>query len=194
MLKFWWQHSCYVWWTCFSTDTIHIGTNWPPITVNFDVQVKVWSRLIYIRRIFYFKLNGTDAINEITRLKTNSERTSSRQRNVKLKPLYSRYNIWLSPSAIPLQHLTTLPSMQLFPTERQVNGVGPTLYSERTSSRQRNVKLKPLYEAFLMRIQEQVSENRSTVCTNMYGVCWKTCPPNIATMLSSKFEHVGDIS
>ena len=111
--------------------------SWPPITVNFDVQIKVWSRLIYIRRIFYFKLNGTDAINEITRLKTNSERTSSRQRNV---------------------------------------------------------KLKPLYEAFLMRIQEQVSENRSTVCTNMYGVCWKTCPPNIATMLSSKFEHVGDIS
>jgi hypothetical protein len=43
--------------------------------------------------------------------------------------------------------------------------------SERTSSRQRNVKLKPLYEAFLMRIQEQISENRSTVCTNMHGVC-----------------------
>ena len=22
-----WQHICYVWWTCFSTDTTHIGTN-----------------------------------------------------------------------------------------------------------------------------------------------------------------------
>jgi hypothetical protein len=51
-----------------------------------------------------------------------------------------------------------------------------------------------LYEAFLMRIQEHVSENRSTVCTNMYGVCWKTRPPSIANMLSSKFEHVDDIS
>ena len=32
-----------------------------------------------------------------------------------------------SPSAIPLQYLTTLPSKQLFPTERQVKGVGPTV-------------------------------------------------------------------
>ena len=29
-----WQHICYVWWTCFSTDTTHIGTNYAHLLAN----------------------------------------------------------------------------------------------------------------------------------------------------------------
>jgi hypothetical protein len=35
--------------------------------VNLYVYVKVWGRPICIRGILYFKLNGIDAINEITK-------------------------------------------------------------------------------------------------------------------------------
>jgi hypothetical protein len=35
-------------------------------TVKFEVQVKVWSRPICFCGILYFKLNGIDAINDIT--------------------------------------------------------------------------------------------------------------------------------
>ena len=58
------------------------------------------------------------------------------------------------------------------------------LLSERTSSILRNVKLKdrsdylpfvsldkPLYEVCLIRIKEQVSEKRSTVCTHGNAEC-----------------------
>jgi hypothetical protein len=44
-------------------------------------------------------------------------------------------HIWLSPSAIPLQHLTTVPSMQLFPTERQVKAVGPTVFHKQKNGK-----------------------------------------------------------
>ena len=39
----------------------------PPITINFEMYVKVWSRSSCICGILYFKLNGIDAINEITK-------------------------------------------------------------------------------------------------------------------------------
>ena len=41
------------------------------------------------------------------------------------------------PSAIPLQHLTTVPSMQLFTTEREVKGVGPTVFHEKKNGQRR---------------------------------------------------------
>ena len=37
------------------------------LTVNFEVYVQVWSRPICICGILYFKLNGIDAVNEMTK-------------------------------------------------------------------------------------------------------------------------------
>ena len=52
--------------------------SWTPLTVNFDVHINVWSRYICSCGILYFKLYKIDAINEITKLKQFSQRTSSR--------------------------------------------------------------------------------------------------------------------
>jgi hypothetical protein len=38
-----------------------------PLTVNFEVEIKVWTRPICICDILYFKLNGIYVINEITK-------------------------------------------------------------------------------------------------------------------------------
>ena len=53
------------------------------------------------------------------------------------KDLLEQVQLWFSPSVIPLQHLTILPSMPLFPTERQVKGVGPTVFHEKNNGQRR---------------------------------------------------------
>ena len=42
--------------------------SYPALTVNIEVYVKVCNRPICICGILYFKLNGIDVINKITKL------------------------------------------------------------------------------------------------------------------------------
>jgi hypothetical protein len=74
------------------------------------------------------------------------------------------------------------------------------LFSERTSSIERNVKLKdleePLYEICLMRIKEQVGEKMSTICTYRHADCLlkNTCTKHSKYVVIQKLEPVEDIS
>ena len=76
------------------------------------------------------------------------------------------------------------------------------LFSERTSSIQRNGKLKDqasffsCYEVCLIRIKEQIGEKRSTVCTHRYADCLlkNTSTKHIKYVVNQKLEHIEDIS
>jgi hypothetical protein len=80
-------------------------------------------------------------------------------------------------------------------------------FSGRTSSIERNVKLKdrasffsfflePLYEICLIRIKEQVGEKMSTICTYRYADCLlkNTCTKHSKYVVIQKLEPVEDIS
>jgi hypothetical protein len=65
--------------------------------------------------------------------------------------------------------------------EREIKGSGSLLF---------DFLEKPLYEVCLIRIKEQVSKKRSTVCTHRYANCLLK---NMSTK-DQTLEHVDDIS
>ena len=83
-----------------------------------------------------------------------------------------------------MQHLTTLPSKQLFPTERQIKGVGPTVFHEKKNGQHRYTYLVLGLDIFYflkntLILRKSSVKLMSSTCSNFdwQHICyvWWTC-------------------